>query len=306
MTSDAKIGLLLGLVFIFVIAVLINGLPSFKGHDSNNDLTMNTVGSKNNSLGIADNERKVSKQFIDQEIRLNAPLPQGSAVSTVGEKPGLIESAPGTDAAPATATQTSGESVVQPESAVAGNTTDESLKEVAGQLESASAENPTVRTIEASSVEPVSQKTYVVSKGDSLATIALKVYGTVDGKKQSNITKIFKANSAVLKSPERISIGQKLVIPPLSSLGTVSKNNSEASSAKINKLKSSSSNVAASDNTAKQTKAYVVKQGDSLWTIAKEKLGNGSRYTEILELNKDVLADESSLTVGMGLKLPER
>ena len=30
MTSDAKIGLLLGLVFIFVIAFVINGLPSLR------------------------------------------------------------------------------------------------------------------------------------------------------------------------------------------------------------------------------------------------------------------------------------
>ena len=30
MTSDAKIGLLLGLIFIFVIAFVINGLPSLR------------------------------------------------------------------------------------------------------------------------------------------------------------------------------------------------------------------------------------------------------------------------------------
>jgi hypothetical protein len=30
MTSDAKVGLLLGLFFIFVIAFIINGLPRFR------------------------------------------------------------------------------------------------------------------------------------------------------------------------------------------------------------------------------------------------------------------------------------
>ncbi|MGA2094604.1 MAG: hypothetical protein ABSH16_14575 [Sedimentisphaerales bacterium] len=39
MTSDAKIGLLLGLVFIFVIAFIINGLPGFHHKDDGNKLT---------------------------------------------------------------------------------------------------------------------------------------------------------------------------------------------------------------------------------------------------------------------------
>ena len=40
MTSDAKIGLLLGLVFIFLIAFIINGLPSFNNNKDNNELTL--------------------------------------------------------------------------------------------------------------------------------------------------------------------------------------------------------------------------------------------------------------------------
>ena len=51
MTSDAKIGLLLGLVFIFIIAFIINGLPSFKSEVDNNELTT-TMVSLNKQLGI--------------------------------------------------------------------------------------------------------------------------------------------------------------------------------------------------------------------------------------------------------------
>ena len=39
MTSDAKIGLLLGLVFIFIIAFIINGLPGLSQDSHNNTLT---------------------------------------------------------------------------------------------------------------------------------------------------------------------------------------------------------------------------------------------------------------------------
>jgi hypothetical protein len=34
MTRDVKIGLLLGLAFIFMIAFVINGLPSFRGDEA--------------------------------------------------------------------------------------------------------------------------------------------------------------------------------------------------------------------------------------------------------------------------------
>jgi len=51
---------------------------------------------------------------------------------------------------------------------------------------------------------------------------------------------------------------------------------------------------------------YIVKEGDSLWRIARTKLGDGSRYTEILSLNRKIIVDEDSLTVGMRLRLPGR
>lgn len=41
--------------------------------------------------------------------------------------------------------------------------------------------------------------------------------------------------------------------------------------------------------TAPKIGDYTVKQGDNLWDIARVKLGNGSRQTEIYTLNKDVI-----------------
>lgn len=41
--------------------------------------------------------------------------------------------------------------------------------------------------------------------------------------------------------------------------------------------------------TAPKTGDYTVKQGDNLWDIARVKLGNGARQTEIYALNKDVI-----------------
>ena len=51
---------------------------------------------------------------------------------------------------------------------------------------------------------------------------------------------------------------------------------------------------------------YTVRNGDSLWKIASVFLGDGERYYEIVELNRDVIYDAEDISVGMCLKLPRR
>lgn len=53
-----------------------------------------------------------------------------------------------------------------------------------------------------------------------------------------------------------------------------------------------------------QPQTYTVVSGDCLWTIAQRHLGDGSRYTEIYELNKDMIKNPSLISVGQVLKLP--
>lgn len=57
-------------------------------------------------------------------------------------------------------------------------------------------------------------------------------------------------------------------------------------------------------STAPQKKTYTVKSGDCLWNIAKQYLGNGSRYTEIYNLNKDKIKNPNLIYVGQVLTLP--
>lgn len=51
-------------------------------------------------------------------------------------------------------------------------------------------------------------------------------------------------------------------------------------------------------------RVYVVKEGDSLSKIAKEVLGDASRWQEIFEANKDQIKDPKLIRVGQELRIP--
>jgi LysM repeat protein len=59
-----------------------------------------------------------------------------------------------------------------------------------------------------------------------------------------------------------------------------------------------------SAETAPKLKTYTVKQGDTLWAIAKKYLGNGNRYTEIYNLNKNKISNPNLIYPGQVLTLP--
>lgn len=55
---------------------------------------------------------------------------------------------------------------------------------------------------------------------------------------------------------------------------------------------------------APQQATYTVKSGDCLWNIAKKYLGDGSRYNEIYELNKDKITNPNLIYPNQVLTLP--
>ena len=51
-------------------------------------------------------------------------------------------------------------------------------------------------------------------------------------------------------------------------------------------------------------KTYTVQAGDTLGKIAQELYGDGGRWTEIYEANKDKIADPNAIEVGQELQIP--
>jgi nucleoid-associated protein YgaU len=282
MTSDAKIGLLLGLAFIFIIAFIINGLPSLHKDTNNNELTTNMVNLQNTSPGIAARERKAHKVIdeirpaeeppavevqspsrVEQDIRFTAPLPK--SVSTVKE-------------------------AEQPEPAVAAPASAAVENEQPPKTKRSGATLPAI---------------YVVREGDNLAAIAKKFYGREDA---ITITAIFNSNRKLLSSPNEIYEGQKLTIPILTAPASNEvRTSSILAGPMLEEVESiGQRHLVADSQRMERSSQYVVRQGDSLWRIAAEQLGDGNRYNEIAKLNAKIIDDENNLTVGMRLTLPVR
>ena len=70
------------------------------------------------------------------------------------------------------------------------------------------------------SAEPIAsgssnQRFYTVQSGDTLTAIARRFYGP---NVTSNVQSIFKANSSTLQSPDKIHVGQRIILPGLSTI----------------------------------------------------------------------------------------
>ena len=282
MTSDAKIGLLLGLTFIFIIAFIINGLPSFREDTNNNELTTNMVNLRNGPPGIAARERK-AQQVINQ-IKPVKKRPSVEVRRPPADSPSIRFTAP------------------LPTTISAAKEAEQAKPAVAAPL-SPAVENKQIHRAKRS--RPTLPKIYVVREGDNLAVIAKKFYGSEN---TINITAIFNANHSRLSSADEIYEGQKLTIPLLTEPASNEvKSTSMLASPMLEKVESIGKRHLATDShRAKQNIWYVVRDGDSLWRIAAEQLGDGSRYNEIAKLNANIIADEDNLVLGMRLKLPVR
>lgn len=136
---------------------------------------------------------------------------------------------------------------------------------------------------------------YTVEKGDTLSAISREVYGS-----PGQWRRILEANEDVLDGEKHLRPEMELVIPPASGESNGRAEAQESDGEGSEKTLLSGEERDSDDDTT----TYTVKEGDTLWSIAKEQYGNGKASKKILEAN-DRVGSPEELKEGMELALPE-
>jgi nucleoid-associated protein YgaU len=138
---------------------------------------------------------------------------------------------------------------------------------------------------------PSQDKPYVVATDDSFWSISEKVYGS-----GAYYRALFQYNRDRYPNADAIRPGSVLDVPPL-----------EVLKQKFPELVdgSATASTTAPATAAPATPAtYIVREGETLSQIAREQLGKATRWTELYELNRDVLGEKlENLRAGLELRL---
>ncbi len=304
MAREAKVGLLLGLVFIVAIAIVLRGV-----HETSQPNITEQLALKESEPVL--NDLAVVVEKLNTKMNQSKPKPV-----TLPQTPPSIHQQqfkPATQMTSPNVTYNNKpiryeQSLPQKPTALTGEPTlTEKITKVVPPVKLPESVEEAIDKVEdvepvTTVVKPVKKKKkqkkmiYVVKEGDDLSRIAKKIYGKEEGNRWVNVEKIFAANRKTMSTIDEIRVGQRLMIPMLEKSQTPT-TSSESTKTSKPKQKTTSS---------RSGKTYVVKDGDSLWKIAAKQLGNGARYAEITKLNKNLLEDENDLKVGMKIRLPKK
>lgn len=73
----------------------------------------------------------------------------------------------------------------------------------------------------------------------------------------------------------------------------------------ITKVKVDKVVIVSGESLSGEDEFYVIQKGDTLWKIAGKTYGNGSKYTAIVEANKEVIKDADKIFPGQKIRLPK-
>lgn len=156
---------------------------------------------------------------------------------------------------------------------VPGNDTNNIVEQY--KTDDSSSEEQTDREVPSPVVKNTSYMTYTVQVGDTLWAIARKY--------NCSITEIVAANNDRIKNPNRIHAGWQLKIPQ--------------SGAPIT---GGTPDAVLPEN--KKSGRYIVRQGDTLWKIARK---YGCSVAEIISLNRELIRNPALIYSGWELKVPQ-
>jgi nucleoid-associated protein YgaU len=152
-------------------------------------------------------------------------------------------------------------------------------------------------------------KFYMWQSGDSFRSVAAKYYGDA-----AKFTLLRRSN----EGRENLQAGDKIFVPvfdldaPRAGEAWTAAPAAVSAPASANGKPVQPKDSAAGASATKSAdlpggpRVHVVKDGESLWRIAKLELGDGGRWNEIFDANRDVLSKPEAVHSGMRLRIPAK
>jgi nucleoid-associated protein YgaU len=266
MTRETKIGLLVGLTFIIVVGVLLSDYMTSTREPQPAPLQM-AGNDLRNGLGQPRNEESATA-MVPQNVSPRQAVPTREELTP---KP-----------APKPTGVAVNNQVVPPTNPPAGPAALNQVAKSHGE-ELVDGNGQPLANNDTQTVAKTAVGSYTAEPGDSLSKIALKSLGANN---KANRAAIVALNPSLRDNPNMIVVGRAYAIPTMAGATAV--------------------NTQTTPPANQPQTGYVVKPGDTLWSIAVDQLGDAGAISAIKDLNRDVLRDSDRLRPNMKLRLPAK
>ncbi|HEX4125297.1 MAG TPA: LysM peptidoglycan-binding domain-containing protein [Tepidisphaeraceae bacterium] len=313
MTRETKIGLLVGLAFIIVVAILLSD-PVNNANEPPAAIA-DTLGTVNKGLTVpAPTTPPTGTTAVVTPGRTSGQYPILTPAEAAGQNPQteikvgpanaslkpIIPQAPPTQDDSQVAMQQSN-SPGRDDALVTPDGDADPLQKVASEhneklVPGDSRDLTPAGTGDATTPAASDKKHYTAEPGDSVSKMASRLMGA---NTKANRAAIIAANASLKKDPNRVIVGEVYVIPGAEK--------SPAASADTDAQAPAPANVAQALAPDKRpSRWYVVKPNDNLWRIATDEVGDSGAVAEIISLNKDILKGGDTIHPNMRLRLPPK
>lgn len=147
---------------------------------------------------------------------------------------------------------------------------------------------------------PLAAVKYTVKSGDTLYGIAREHFGS--GAKRLTDA-ILDANRDQISDPNQIRAGMVLLLPKMTTEGETTRVQRTAHTDVAERTERGATRTPST--TTGDFRWYQVRKNDRYVSIAREQMGDESRWREIFELNKDKFPDPNQIREGVRIKIPE-
>ncbi|MBE0537064.1 MAG: LysM peptidoglycan-binding domain-containing protein [Phycisphaerae bacterium] len=298
MTADAKVGLLLGLVFIVIIAFLVNGLPNvFHGSEAEGAVETSVALLPRPNIVLEGPVNEVSLPRAASVPSRQVPAP--TEVLVVDLPPEIVQTA----MAHAAAVSATIPSAVVPERRLVRHQvkSGEYLTTIASLVYGPET-GKTKSAIEAIARANGLKAPYTLQIGQVLAIPDLNPQ-SVDAPAITAdvpVKSVEQANTWMDRVKDVFSKQKDVDETPQVPVSQAQASQAQASQVQAPKVE------VPKVNAAPDTIQYVVKKGDSLSQISSKHLGTVKRVDEILKLNREHIRNADDIVEGTVLKLPKR